>query len=70
MDRVEEIEAVIDTLASAEFRPIAHWFRDRDQANGDGQMDADCLSHKLDFLFEEADDQTKHAQLRDWPRMQ
>lgn len=70
MDRVEEIEAAIASLSPDEFRRIAHWFRDRDQANWDGQMDADSESRKLDFLFDEADDEAKHAELREWPSTQ
>lgn len=67
MDRVEEIEAAIDSLPPEEFSRIARWFRERDQALWDRQMDADSRTRKLDFLFEEGDDQSSQGQLRDWP---
>jgi hypothetical protein len=67
MDRVEEIETAIDSLSPEEFRRVADWFRERDQALWDGQMDSDSRSHKLDFLFDEASDETSQGHLRDWP---
>lgn len=67
MDRVQEIEAAIDNLSPDEFERIAHWFRERDQAIWDRQLDADAGSHKLDFLFDEADDEARQAHLRNWP---
>jgi hypothetical protein len=53
MDRVEEIEAAIDSLPPEEYRRIAQWFLAREQARWDEQMDRDSTSGKLDFLFEE-----------------
>jgi hypothetical protein len=54
----EEIEAAIDSLPPEQFIRIARWFRERDQALWDGQMDSDSHSHRLDFLFDEADDES------------
>lgn len=67
MDRVEEIEAAIDGLPPEEFRRIAQWFRERDQALWNAQLDADSQSHKLDFLFDEAEAESSQGLLRDWP---
>ena len=59
MDRVEEIEAAIDRLPPKDFRRIADWLAERDRQLWDVQMDRDCASGKLDFLFEEAEAETK-----------
>jgi hypothetical protein len=67
MDRVEEIESEIEALAPEEFSRIARWFRERDQALWDRQVDADSVSGKLDFLFEEAAHESGHGLLRKWP---
>jgi hypothetical protein len=55
MDRVEEIEAAIASLPAEEFLQLAQWFRAREQALWDEQLDNDSASGKLDFLFDEAD---------------
>ena len=67
MDRVKEIEAAIDSLPPEEFYRFAQWFRQRDQEQWDEQVDHDSVSGKLDFLFEEAEDESKKGLLREWP---
>lgn len=67
MDRVEEIEAAIDRLPREEFRRIADWLRERDQHQWDEQLDRDSASGRLDFLFEEAENESKQGLLREWP---
>ncbi len=67
MDRVEEIEAAIKSLPPEEFRRIAQWFRERDQALWDQQLDRDASAGKLDFLFEESKRESEEGLLRDWP---
>jgi len=67
MDHVEEIEAAIDRLSPDEFRRISEWFRLRDQEQWDQQLDRDSLSGKLDFLFDEVEDESKRGLLREWP---
>jgi hypothetical protein len=67
MDRVEEIENAIDSLPPEEFTRIARWFRERDQALWDRELDADSAAGKLDFLFEEAEYESTHDLLREWP---
>ena len=67
MGRVEEIEAAIDSLPPEEFRRIAEWLRLRDQVQWDEQLDRDSVCGKLDFLFKEAEDESKRGLLREWP---
>ena len=66
MDRVEEIEAAIDGLPPEEFRRISEWFLERQQKFCDEQMDSDSSSGKLDFLFEEAENESVEEILREW----
>jgi hypothetical protein len=67
MDRVSEIEALIDGLPPEEFHRVAQWFRDREQKRWDEQLDADSASGKLNFLFEEAENEFVSGPLRGWP---
>ena len=67
MDRVEEIEAAINSLPPDEFRIIAKWFRELEQARWDAQMDQDSSAGKLDFLFGEAESESAQDPLREWP---
>ena len=67
MDRVEEIEAAIDSLPPEEFRRIAKWFRDREKRLWDEKLDRDSVSGKLDLLFQEAESESKKQLLREWP---
>jgi hypothetical protein len=67
MDRVEQIEAAVDGLAPEEYQRFVEWFRAREQARWDEQMDRDSAAGKLDFLFEEADRDSADGSLRDWP---
>ena len=70
MDRVEEIEAAISGLEPEEYRRLIQWFRAREQARWDEQIDRDSSAGKLDFLFEEAEDESAQGLLRDWPPQQ
>ncbi len=63
MDRVEEIEAAISQLPPDEYRRLVDWFRAREQALWDEQLDADSASGRLDDLFRESEDEG----VRDWP---
>jgi hypothetical protein len=67
MDRGEQIEAVIDSLQPEDYSRIARWFRERDQAAWDQQLDDDSASGRLDFLFAEADEEGKQGLLKEWP---
>ena len=50
-----------------EFRRIAEWFREREQRRWDEKMDRDSCAGKLDFLFDEAEDESAKGLLREWP---
>ncbi len=67
MDRVEEIEAAIQHLPPEEYQRLVQWFRSREQARWDEQMDRDTSTGKLDFLFEEAERESAQGLLREWP---
>jgi hypothetical protein len=67
MDRVEEIEHAIGGLAPDEYERLVQWFREREQARWDAQMDRDSSAGKLDFLFDEADKESAQRLLREWP---
>jgi len=62
MDRVEEIEAAIAGLAPDEYGRFVEWFRAREQARWDEQLDRDSLTGKLDFLFQEVEVEDESAQ--------
>ena len=67
MSRIEEIEAAIEGLPSAEYLRIVQWFREREQSRWDRQLDADSLAGKLDFLFDDADREVAGGHVRTWP---
>ena len=69
MSRIEEIEAAIDGLPADDYRRIVEWFRDREQARWDDQMDRDSSAGKLDFVFDEAKDEAAKGLLRNWPEL-
>jgi hypothetical protein len=67
MDRVDEIEAAITDLRPEEYLRLVEWFREREQARWDEQMDRDAASGKLDFLVREAERESEQGILREWP---
>ncbi len=67
MGRVEQIEAAISGLAPDEYQRLVQWFRTREQARWDEQMDRDSSTGKLDFPFEEAERESTQGPLREWP---
>ena len=67
MDRVEEIEDAITGLAPEEYQRLVHWFRVREQARWDEQLDRDSSAGKLDFLFAEAEEESAQDRFREWP---
>lgn len=68
MDQVEQIEAAIARLTPHEYRRLAEWFRDREQARWDEQMDQHSAEGRLDFLFREAESEVAEGLVREWPR--
>lgn len=69
MDRVEEIEVAINNLPPDEYRRLSRWFHELDQTRWDEQLDRDSSGGKLDFLFEEAENESARNLLRDWPTL-
>ncbi len=67
MSKVEQIEADIAKLSSAEARQVARWLRDFLGEQWDKQIEEDAAAGRLDFLFDEADAEGKAGTLRDWP---
>lgn len=67
MSRVEEIETEIRNLPPDEFRRICQCVHEIEQARWDKQMDRDSASGKLDFLFEEAEEEFNKGLRRNWP---
>jgi hypothetical protein len=66
-DRVEEIEAAIQHLPPEKYQRLVQWFRSREQARWDEQMDRGSSAGKLDSLFEEAARESAQGLLREWP---
>ena len=67
MERVEEIEAAITNLPPEHYRRLVDWFRAREQARWDEQIDKDSVAGKLDFLFNEAEREPAHGLVHPWP---
>jgi hypothetical protein len=67
MDRVEEIETAITSLPPDDYRRLVDWFRTREQARWDEQMDQDSVAGKLDFLFREAGNESEQRLVQGWP---
>jgi hypothetical protein len=67
MGSIEEIEQAIEKLAPEEFLRIARWIREREQGQWDERLDHDSASGKLDFLFNEAEAESRDGGLREWP---
>ena len=68
MNTVEDIERAIEQLAPSDFARLASWVERRDMAAWNPQMDEDSAVGRLDFLFEEAKQETAANALRDWPK--
>jgi hypothetical protein len=67
MSRIEEIEDAINRLPPEDFRRLIHWIHQREQAQWDEQLDRDSASGRLDYLFNEADEDSSTGLLREWP---
>jgi hypothetical protein len=67
MRSIEEIEAEIAKLRPAEARKVAKWLEKFLAEEWDEQIEADAGNGRLNFLFEEAEAESKAGKLRDWP---
>ena len=57
MAQLEQIKADISSLPPEQIEELGAWVQELRQAAWDRQLDSDNASSKLDFLFEEADDE-------------
>jgi len=62
-----EIKSAVDELSPSELTELAAFIRKRDNAEWDAQIQEDATTGKLDFLFEEAEQERAAGTLRDWP---
>jgi anti-sigma factor RsiW len=67
MSTVLEIENAIEQLPPTERAQLAAWMARKEAMDWDAQMDADSAAGRLDFLFEEADNERRSGKLKDWP---
>ena len=68
MSTVEEIEKAIEALPPVDFARLATWVERRDMETWKQQLDRDAAEGRLDFLFAEAEQESRAAVLRDWPK--
>lgn len=64
---MEELEAAITNLPPEDYRRLVNWFRTREQTRWDEQIDRDSAAGALDFLFSEAEDESKQSLVPHWP---
>ena len=62
-----EIKSAVRQLSPKELAELAAFISEHDNAAWDKQMEEDAATGKLDFLFEEADQERASGNLRDWP---
>jgi hypothetical protein len=67
MSTVEEIEAAIARLPQEEFWQLTDRLIARRNDEWDRQMDEDAKTGRLDFLFQESDEERQAGTLKDWP---
>ena len=65
MLKVEEIEAVIESLSEEEYVRIIKWFSQKDWEKWDKQIATDSESGKLDFLIKEALNEKNKGKLKE-----
>jgi hypothetical protein len=65
---VEELERQIRKLRPPEVSRLARLILELEQENWDQQLEADSTSGRLDFVFEEAEEERRHGELKPWPR--
>jgi hypothetical protein len=62
-----EIKSAVRELSPKELAELAVFVSERDNAAWDEQIEQDAASGKLDFLFQEANNERQAGKLRDWP---
>jgi hypothetical protein len=63
-----EIKSAVRQLSAKELAELAAFVSEQDNAAWDEQIEQDAASGKLDFLFQEADNERHAGKLRDWPQ--
>lgn len=62
-----EIKSAVRELSPKELAELAAFVSEQNNAAWDEQIEQDAASGKLDFLFQEADNERQAGKLRDWP---
>jgi hypothetical protein len=62
-----EIKSAVRKLSPKELADLAAFVSEQDNAVWSEQIAQDAASGKLDFLFQEADDERQAGELRNWP---
>jgi hypothetical protein len=62
-----EIKSAVRELSPKELAELTAFISEQDNAVWSEQMEGDAASGKLDFLFQEADEERGIGKLRDWP---
>ena len=63
-----EIKSAVRELSPKELAELAAFISKQDNATWDEQMERDAETGKLDFLFEEAEQERVAGKLRNWPQ--
>jgi hypothetical protein len=62
-----EIKSAVRELSPKELAELTAFISEQDNAVWSEQIEKDAASGKLDFLFQEADDERQAGKLRNWP---
>ena len=64
---LSEIKSAVRELSPKELAELTVFISEQDNAVWSKQIAQDAASGKLDFLFQEADDERHAGKLRNWP---
>lgn len=62
-----EIKSAVRELSPKELAELAAFISGQDNVVWSDQIEQDAAAGKLDFLFQEADDERPAGKLRNWP---
>lgn len=62
-----EIKSAVRELSPKELAELTAFISEEDNAVWNEQIEQDAASGKLDFLFQEAEDERQAGKLRNWP---
>jgi hypothetical protein len=63
-----EIKSAVRKLSPKELAELTAFISEQDNAVWRKQIEQDAASGKLDFLFQEADDERQTGKLGNWPK--